>query len=62
MFYSTKEVSDILKISEATVLRLVREGEIRAVKLGKRLYRVHASSLESLKDVGLLPRKANDEG
>ncbi|WP_412027448.1 helix-turn-helix domain-containing protein [Deinococcus yunweiensis] len=55
MFYSVQEVAEILKLSETTVLRLIHDGELRAVKLGQRLYRIHDSTIRSLVDSGLVP-------
>ena len=54
LFYSTQEIAKILKLSEATVLRLIHEGELKAVRLG-RTYRIHDSVLDTLIESGLIP-------
>ncbi len=35
MLYTTKEVAEMFKISRETVLRMLRRGELEAIKLGK---------------------------
>jgi excisionase family DNA binding protein len=35
--YTVKEASEVLKVSAATVYRLVREGEIRHTTVGQRI-------------------------
>ena len=43
-FYSIKEASEILKISDTTLYRYVKEGKIPAVKLGRQ-YRISDETL-----------------
>lgn len=62
MFYSVKDVADILRLSEPTILRLIRDGEIRAVKLGKRVFRVHESTIEALIDSALVGSGGSKDG
>jgi chromosome partitioning protein len=50
-FLSTKEVARRLGVDTKTVLRYIRQGKIRAVKLG-RDYRIAESSLQALLGVG----------
>lgn len=54
MFYTVKQVAEYLRLSESTILNLIREGEIKAVKLGKRIYRIHSSTLEEIADSHLV--------
>jgi len=49
--YTVKEAADLLKMSEASIWRLVRSGELESVKLGK-LRRIKGQALLSLLDKG----------
>jgi len=42
---STQEVARKLNVSGETVRRMIKEGDIRAIKLGK-IYRIHPDWLE----------------
>ena len=44
-FYTPAEVASILRISDQTVLQRIHEGDLYAVRLGPRLYRVPLGSL-----------------
>ena len=45
-FYSIKEASEILKISDTTIYRYVKTGKIPAVKLGRQ-YRISDETLNA---------------
>ena len=45
-FYTVKEISDLLVVNEATVRNLIKNGEIRAIRL-EREYRVAKIDLEA---------------
>jgi excisionase family DNA binding protein len=45
-FYTTHEIAELLKVSEATVRNWIHEGELRAVKFS-RDFRVAAKDLEA---------------
>lgn len=45
--YTVKEAAELLKMSEASMWRLVRSGELESVKLGK-LRRIKGQALLSL--------------
>ena len=45
-FFTTHEIAELLKVSEATVRNWIHEGELRAVRLG-RDFRVAAKDLEA---------------
>lgn len=45
-FYTTHEIAELLKISEATIRSWIHEGELRAVRLGRE-FRVAAKDLEA---------------
>ena len=47
VFYKPEEVADILKVNYLTVLRRIRSGKLKAVKLGKG-YRIEAKELERM--------------
>ncbi|HEY9162138.1 MAG TPA: helix-turn-helix domain-containing protein [Desulfomonilia bacterium] len=49
--YTVKEAAELLKMSEASMWRLVRSGELESVKLGK-LRRIKGQALLSLLDKG----------
>ncbi|WP_431308117.1 helix-turn-helix domain-containing protein [Deinococcus arenicola] len=53
MFYNTQELADIFKVSQSTILRLIRSNDIKAVKLGPRVYRVHEDTIRDIKISGL---------
>ena len=40
-YYTAKEAAEILKINLSTVYQLVREGRLRAARIGKRSIRSH---------------------
>lgn len=54
MFYSVQEIAETLRVSEATVLRLIRDEELRAVRVGRQ-YRIHETALQHLQESGLVP-------
>ena len=46
-FLTVKEICDILKVTRGTVIRWIRIGKLRAIKLGGgRLWRVRESELK----------------
>lgn len=45
-FYTPKQVADILQVHQYTILKWIREGKIRALKLG-RVYRTTESELRA---------------
>ncbi len=45
-FYTPKQVADILQVHQYTVLKWIREGKLRALKLG-RVYRTTESELRA---------------
>ncbi|NIA67413.1 helix-turn-helix domain-containing protein [Pelagibius litoralis] len=45
-FFTTHEIAELLKVSEATVRNWIHEGELRAVRFG-RDFRVAATDLEA---------------
>lgn len=45
-FYTTHEIAELLKVSEATVRNWIHEAELRAVRLGRE-FRVAARDLEA---------------
>jgi excisionase family DNA binding protein len=45
-FYTTHEIAELLKVSEATVRHWIHEGELRAVRFGRE-FRVAAKDLEA---------------
>jgi excisionase family DNA binding protein len=46
-FFSVREVAEILGVCERTVERMVRDGELRAIKLRRRTL-VHFSAIDEL--------------
>jgi excisionase family DNA binding protein len=47
-YYTPREVSEILKVSPAHVLKLIHEKRLYAVRLSERVYRVPVGALERL--------------
>ena len=47
-YYTAKEAAEILKINLSTAYQLVREGRLRAARIGKRSIRIPASSFDEL--------------
>jgi len=45
MFYTIEEVAKMLKVSEATVRRLIRNGQLEAVPVGSQ-YRISQEGLD----------------
>ncbi len=48
-FYTTQEIAELLKVSEATVRNWIHDEELRAVRIG-RDFRVAARDLEAFLD------------
>lgn len=44
--YTTKEVQDILKVTQRTMYRYIKAGKLKAIKLGK-TYRISQEALEA---------------
>ena len=57
MFYTLPEVASILKVSDKTVRKLIREGQLPVVTLGREI-RVKESDLQSLSTKPVPPKKA----
>jgi excisionase family DNA binding protein len=49
--YDVEEVALLLKISYQTVMKLIKKGDIKAIRLGKQ-YRVPKSEIDKLLSVG----------
>lgn len=49
--YSTTEVAEILNISRATIFRALRQGRIKAIKIGN-IWRISEEELERIKKQG----------
>lgn len=52
MYYTTKEVADMLKVCHVTVLRMIKCGKLKANKLGHRTIRIKADDLQAYIDGG----------
>lgn len=50
IFYSVQEVTEILSLSEQTIRKLIHEGKLEALRLG-RIYRISYESLIKLKSM-----------
>lgn len=50
-FYTTKEVSKLLQVDPETVRRYVRQGDLRAVKLGGKFIRIDKADLDTFIEV-----------
>ena len=48
-FFTTHEIAELMKVSEATVRSWIRDGELRAIRLGRE-FRVAAKDLEAFVD------------
>lgn len=48
IFYSVQEVAEILGLSEQTIRKLIHEGNLKAMRLG-RMYRILFESLMKLR-------------
>lgn len=48
IFYSVQEVAEILGLSEQTIRKLIHEGNLKAMRLG-RMYRIPFESLMKLR-------------
>lgn len=60
-FFTTQEIAELLKVSEATVRNWIHEGELRAVRIG-RDFRVAAVDLEAFLDAhATRPPKGSEE-
>ncbi|MCE5314164.1 MAG: helix-turn-helix domain-containing protein [Armatimonadota bacterium] len=56
---STQEAADILNVTDLTVRRWIKEGRMKAIKLGGRLWRIQESDLEAFIRSGM--RRDDDE-
>lgn len=60
-YQTVKEVADLLKLGDATVRRWIRDGELRAIDIGKG-WRIAASDLDAfLRRHATRPAEAPDE-
>ena len=50
---TTKQVADILQVHKFTVLKYIKEGKIKAIKLG-RVWRIRESEIEKFLDEGFM--------
>ena len=50
--YTTEQIAQILQIHPLTVLKYIREGKLRGIKLG-RIYRILESDLQKFLDKGV---------
>ncbi|MCL1897297.1 MAG: helix-turn-helix domain-containing protein [Micrococcales bacterium] len=50
-FYTVAEVAQMMRVSPMTIYRLIRSGELRALRVGHS-YRVPAESLEDFMSAG----------
>lgn len=58
---TTKEAAEALRVTEVTVLELVRSGAIKAVKLGNRGgWRIHPDAIAAWMKAGTLDPGADD--
>lgn len=48
VFYTVQEVAEILSLSEQTIRKLIHEGKLQAIRLG-RIYRIPLESLVQLR-------------
>ena len=49
--YTTEQVAKLLQIHPLTVLKYIRDGKLKSIKLG-RVYRIQESCLQSFLDQG----------
>lgn len=58
-FYTADQVAELLQLHKRTVTRLIREGEIRAVRLGGRI-RISSAELHRIAD-SAQPRSPSEQ-
>ena len=46
---SVQQVADILSVSEGTIRNMIHAGTLKAVRIGKRLYRIPRNELSRLR-------------
>jgi len=51
--HTTAEVAARLRVSKATILRLVRQGQLQPLRLSKRTLRFDAAQVDRLVETGL---------
>lgn len=59
MLFTVPEVADLLRASVHTVRRMVREGELEAIKVGSG-YRIKADALSGIVDVDAIRAKLKE--
>jgi len=47
-YYTPREVSDLLRVSPTTVMKLIHEGRLFAVRVSERIYRVPIGAVSRL--------------
>lgn len=57
IFYTIQEVAEILNLSEQTIRKLIHEGRLKAIRLG-RTYRIPYESLTALRSNLYVSRKS----
>ncbi|NJO85104.1 MAG: helix-turn-helix domain-containing protein [Blastochloris sp.] len=45
--YTVRDAAEYLKVSEQTVLKYIKQNELKATKLGKRAYRIREEDLDA---------------
>lgn len=52
-YWSVAEMAEYFKVSSTLIYRLIKDGEIKAVRIGKRNYRLPSHVIEAIQDGGL---------
>ena len=63
-YYTPREVSDLLRVSPTTVLKLIHERRLYAVRVSERIYRVPVGALskfQAIDEQGWEPREESVE-
>ena len=49
MLYTVKETAALLRVSEFTILELIKAGELKALRLTKRTIRIESTDLDAFR-------------
>jgi len=51
-YYTPREVSELLRVSPTTVMKMIHDQRLYAVRVSERVYRVPAGALKTLQEGG----------
>jgi excisionase family DNA binding protein len=60
-YYTPREVSDLLRVSPTTVMKMIHEQRLYAVHVSERIYRIPVSAVRRLQEGGVQTYRPAEE-